>query len=32
MSVDWIGSGCRFEVVEEQLELSGYQMYAVEKW
>jgi hypothetical protein len=31
-SVDWIGSGCRFEVVEEQLELSGYQMYAVEKW
>ncbi|KAJ3527194.1 hypothetical protein NM688_g8160 [Phlebia brevispora] len=29
---DWIGSGCRFEVVEEQIELEGYQIYAVEKW
>ena len=32
VSVDWIGSGARFEVVEEQLELEGYQIYAVEKW
>ena len=30
--VDWIGDGCRFEVVEEQIELEGYQIYAVEKW
>ncbi|KAI0084175.1 hypothetical protein BDY19DRAFT_898854 [Irpex rosettiformis] len=30
--VDWIGGGLRFEVVEEQIELSGYQIYAVEKW
>ncbi|KAI0695729.1 hypothetical protein BC835DRAFT_1272898 [Cytidiella melzeri] len=30
--VDWIGGECRFEVVEEQIELSGYQIYAVEKW
>lgn len=30
--VDWIGGGCRFEVVEDQLELEGYQIYAVEKW
>ncbi|KAI0765510.1 hypothetical protein BC629DRAFT_1596637 [Irpex lacteus] len=31
-SVDWVGGGCRFEVVEEQIELWGYQIYAVEKW
>ena len=30
--VDWIGGGLRFEVVEEQIEMSGYQIYAVEKW
>lgn len=29
---DWIGGGCRFEVVEDQIELEGYQIYAVEKW
>ncbi|KAF9821170.1 hypothetical protein IEO21_00778 [Rhodonia placenta] len=28
---DWIGGGCRFEVVEDQIELEGYQIYAVEK-
>ena len=28
---EWIGVDCRFEVVEE-LELEGYQIYAVEKW
>jgi hypothetical protein len=28
----WFHSGCRFEVVVEQLELSGFQLYAVEKW
>lgn len=32
ISVDWIGGSCRFEVVEEQIELEGYQIYAVEKW
>lgn len=31
-AVDWVGGGCRFEVVEEQVELDGYQLYAVEKW
>ncbi|KAH9951569.1 hypothetical protein B0H21DRAFT_716557 [Amylocystis lapponica] len=29
---DWIGGGRKFEVVEEHLELEGYQIYAVEKW
>ncbi|KAH9844317.1 uncharacterized protein C8Q71DRAFT_826848 [Rhodofomes roseus] len=29
---DWIGGGRRFEIVEEQIELAGYQIYAVEKW
>ncbi|KAI0081792.1 hypothetical protein K474DRAFT_1656176 [Panus rudis PR-1116 ss-1] len=29
---DWIGGGCKFEVVEDQLELEGFQIYAVEKW
>lgn len=28
----WIGKQCRFEIVKEQLEIHGYQMYAVEKW
>lgn len=28
---EWIGVGCRFEILEE-LELEGYQIYAVEKW
>lgn len=29
---DWLPGGERFEVVEEQLELEGFQIYAVEKW
>jgi hypothetical protein len=29
---EWIGLPLRFEVVEETLEIEGYQMYAVEKW
>lgn len=29
---DWIGGGCRFEVVTENIQLEGYQLYAVEKW
>lgn len=28
---EWIGVECKFEILEE-LELEGYQMYAVEKW
>lgn len=32
VTVDWIGDGCRFEVVEDEVELEGYQLYAVEKW
>lgn len=29
---DWIGHGLRFEIVEDNIELEGYQLYAVEKW
>ncbi|EIW61941.1 uncharacterized protein TRAVEDRAFT_70176 [Trametes versicolor FP-101664 SS1] len=29
---DWLPGGEKFEVVEEQLELEGFQIYAVEKW
>ena len=29
---DWLVGGEKFEVVEEQLELEGFQIYAVEKW
>ena len=29
---EWIPCGEKFEVVEEQLELEGFQIYAVEKW
>lgn len=29
---DWLPGGDKFEVVEEQLELEGFQIYAVEKW
>ncbi|THH15914.1 hypothetical protein EUX98_g9387 [Antrodiella citrinella] len=29
---DWIGGGCRFEVVADNIYLEGYQLYAVEKW
>ncbi|OBZ70442.1 Protein STB6 [Grifola frondosa] len=32
LNVDWIGGGRKFEVVEEQIELEGFQIYAVEKW
>ncbi|KAI6164879.1 hypothetical protein EDD17DRAFT_1473857 [Pisolithus thermaeus] len=28
----WIGLKCRFEIVVERMELTGYQVYAVEKW
>ncbi|KAL4081881.1 hypothetical protein V8B97DRAFT_2031495 [Scleroderma yunnanense] len=28
----WIGCKCRFEIVVERMELTGYQVYAVEKW
>lgn len=28
---EWIGVGCKFEILAE-LELEGYQIYAVEKW
>lgn len=33
-TTDWIGGKRKleFEIVEEQFELEGYQMYAVEKW
>ncbi|TBU49553.1 hypothetical protein BD309DRAFT_947112 [Dichomitus squalens] len=29
---EWLPGGEKFEVVEEQLELEGFQIYAVEKW
>lgn len=29
---EWLGIPLKFEVVEEQTEVEGYQMYAVEKW
>ncbi|KAI0352939.1 hypothetical protein OH77DRAFT_1459472 [Trametes cingulata] len=29
---DWLPGGEKFEIVEEQLELEGFQIYAVEKW
>lgn len=28
----WLGQKCRFDIVEEQIELAGYQLYVVEKW
>jgi hypothetical protein len=28
----WVGLPLRFEIVEESLEMVGYQLYAVEKW
>lgn len=28
----WIGYKCRFEIAVERMELTGYQVYAVEKW
>jgi hypothetical protein len=29
---EWLGKPCKFEIVQEQLQIEGYQMYAVEKW
>lgn len=29
---DWVGFTSKFEVVEDQVEMEGYQVYAVEKW
>ncbi|KAI9000995.1 hypothetical protein BD414DRAFT_405041 [Trametes punicea] len=29
---EWLPGGEKFEIVEEQLELEGFQIYAVEKW
>ena len=29
---DWIGCGSKLEVVQENVVLEGYQLYAVEKW
>ncbi|KAI0335485.1 hypothetical protein GY45DRAFT_1267616 [Cubamyces sp. BRFM 1775] len=31
-AADWLPGGEKFEIVEEQLELEGFQIYAVEKW
>lgn len=28
----WLDTDCRFEIIEEDLQLIGYQIYAVEKW
>jgi hypothetical protein len=32
VGMQWLGAPLKFEVVEESLEIEGYQMYAVEKW
>lgn len=29
---DWLGLPVRFDVIQDYLEIQGYQMYAVEKW
>jgi len=29
---DWVGALGKMRVVEEQMEVRGFQMYAVEKW
>jgi hypothetical protein len=31
-ALEWLGLPLAFDVVQEQLEIDGYQMYAVEKW
>ncbi|CDO75604.1 hypothetical protein BN946_scf184858.g44 [Trametes cinnabarina] len=31
-AASWFPGGEKFEIVEEQLELEGFQIYAVEKW
>ncbi|TFK55736.1 hypothetical protein OE88DRAFT_1652183 [Heliocybe sulcata] len=28
----WLGSKSKFHILQEQLEIEGYQLYAVEKW
>lgn len=30
--MQWLGKACKFEIVQEHLQIEGYQMYAVEKW
>ena len=29
---EWLGVPYKFEIVQEELQIDGYQMYAVEKW
>ncbi|KAF9453008.1 hypothetical protein P691DRAFT_802387 [Macrolepiota fuliginosa MF-IS2] len=31
-ALEWLGLPLSFDVVQAQLEIGGYQMYAVEKW
>jgi hypothetical protein len=28
----WLGKNANFEIVQEQLQLDGFQLFAVEKW
>ena len=28
----WLGKSANFEIVHDQLELEGFQLFAVEKW
>ncbi|KAA1466389.1 hypothetical protein DENSPDRAFT_831206 [Dentipellis sp. KUC8613] len=32
VGLQWFGKTCKFEIVQDQLEVEGYQLYAVEKW
>ncbi|THH06359.1 hypothetical protein EW146_g9636, partial [Bondarzewia mesenterica] len=32
VGLEWFGLSCRFEIAQEQIEIEGYQIYAVEKW
>ncbi len=32
IGLQWFGKTCKFEIVQDQLEIEGYQLYAVEKW
>jgi hypothetical protein len=32
IGTEWLGIPLKFEVVEDQIEVEGFQMYAVEKW
>lgn len=29
---EWLGLSLHFDIVEERVQVKGYQMYAVEKW